>query len=133
MGINVVAASIIKHPAKYPSYTKMEYYRGCTGNSHNSIYILLLNYYFSQKKYFIPYEIRKLGILFLIGGIISFSGLLITDLHLLPRIIIKTFLLVGFPFFLYLLNFYETIELQAIKGFVTKWRNIKKFREISSR
>ena len=129
MGINVVAASIINILLNILLIPKWNITGAALATLITQFIYWLLNYYFSQKKYFIPYEIRKLGILFLIGGIISFSGLLITDLHLLPRIIIKTFLLVGFPIFLYLLNFYETIELQAIKGFVTKWRNIKKFRE----
>jgi len=39
--------------------------------------------------------------------------------------IIKTLCLVSFPFILYLFNFYEPIELQVIRGFITKWSKIK--------
>jgi len=89
----------------------------------------LLNYYFSQKEYHVPYEIRKLAILFVLGGALSFSGLLMTGMDLIPRLLLKTACLTGFPFLLYLFNFYEPVELQSIKGFITKWSNLKKFRE----
>jgi O-antigen/teichoic acid export membrane protein len=82
-------------------------------------------YYYSQKVFYIPFEIRKLTIIFLIGALLSFSSLFINGMDLLPRLIIKTGFLLSFPFILYLFNFYEPVELQAIKGFVLKWSKIK--------
>jgi hypothetical protein len=61
----------------------------------------------------------------IIGALLSFSSLLLNDLDLLPRLLIKTVCLISFPFILYLLNFYEPVELQAIKGFVKKWSNVR--------
>ena len=89
----------------------------------------LMNFYFSQKEYYIPYELRKVTILFVTGGLISFSGLLITDLPLILRITIKTGCLTAFPFILYLFGFYETAELSAIRGFISKWINIRNLPE----
>jgi hypothetical protein len=63
--------------------------------------------------------------MFFCGAVLSFSSLLVNDMDLLPRMIIKTVLLVSFPFILYLFNFYEPVELQSIKGFITKWSKIK--------
>jgi O-antigen/teichoic acid export membrane protein len=85
-------------------------------------------YYFSQKVYFIPYEMRKITVLLITGSILSFSSLFINGMDLLPRLLIKTGCLVSFPFILYLLNFYEPVELQAIRGFVVKWSDLKNFR-----
>lgn len=85
-------------------------------------------YYYSQKVFYIPFEIRKLSIMFLTGAVLSFSSLFINEIDLLPRLILKTGCLVSFPFILYLFNFYETIELQAIRGIVTKWSKIKNFK-----
>ena len=82
-------------------------------------------YYYSQKAFYVPYEIRKLTIMLLIGAVLSFSGLLINNLDLLPRIMVKTGCLVSFPFILYFFNFYEPVELQAIRGFVKKWSKIR--------
>jgi O-antigen/teichoic acid export membrane protein len=85
-------------------------------------------YYFSQKVYFIPYEMRKITVLLVTGSILSFSAVFINGLDLLPRLLIKTGCLVSFPFILFLFNFYEPVELQAIRGFVSKWSKIKNLR-----
>lgn len=82
-------------------------------------------YYYSQKAFYVPYDIRKLTVMFLTGAILSFSALFINGMDLLPRLLIKTGCLVSFPFILYLFNFYEPIELQTIRGFVVKWSKIK--------
>jgi O-antigen/teichoic acid export membrane protein len=82
-------------------------------------------YYYSQKAFYVPYEIRKLTIMLVTGTVLSFSGLLLNNLDLLPRIIIKTACLASFPVILYFLNFYEPVELQAIRGFVNKWSKIR--------
>lgn len=85
-------------------------------------------YYYSQKVFFIPYEIRKITVMFLCGAVLSFSSLFLNGMDLLPRMIIKTGCVVSFPFILFLFNFYERIELQSIRGFVVKWSNIKNFK-----
>jgi O-antigen/teichoic acid export membrane protein len=85
-------------------------------------------YYFSQKVYFIPYEMRKITVLLVTGSVMSFSALFINEMDLLPRLLIKTGCLISFPFILFIFNFYEPVELQAIKGFVVKWSNIKNLR-----
>jgi len=85
-------------------------------------------YYFSQRVFFVPYEIRKIALLFLWGALLSFSSLLLNDLDLFPRLIIKTACLFSFPFILYLFHFYEPVELLAIKGFVIKWGKINNLR-----
>ena len=82
-------------------------------------------YYYSQKVFFVPYEIRKIITLLITGSVLSFSSLLINGMDLLPRMIIKTICLVSFPFILYLFNFYEPVELQAIRGFINKWAKMK--------
>jgi O-antigen/teichoic acid export membrane protein len=85
-------------------------------------------YYYSQKVFYVPYEIRKISVMLIIGAGLSFSSLLINRMGLLPRIILKTGCLVSFPFILYMFKFYEQVELQAIKGFVKKWSRIKDLR-----
>ena len=86
-------------------------------------------YYYSQKVLFVPYELRKVLIIFIIGTLLSFSGALFNDMQLLPRLIFKSAALLSFPFILYLFNFYESSELQAIKGFAAKWSNLRKLGE----
>jgi len=86
-------------------------------------------YYYSQKFFYIPYEMRKIVIMFVVGAVLSISSLFINGMELLPRFILKTSGLISFPFILYLFNFYEPIEIQSIRGFLAKWA---KFRNLKS-
>jgi O-antigen/teichoic acid export membrane protein len=85
-------------------------------------------YYYSQKAFYVPYEMKKIGMILLVGSAISFSSLLINGMHLLPRLLIKSGCVLSFPFILYLLNFYEPVELQSIRGFIAKWSKISNFK-----
>jgi O-antigen/teichoic acid export membrane protein len=86
-------------------------------------------FYFSQRIFYVPYEMKKIYILLIVGGILSFSGLLINHLDVLPRLLIKAFLILSYPFLLYLVKFYEPVELAAIKGFFQKWKQLHKLGE----
>jgi hypothetical protein len=66
-------------------------------------------------------------LLLVVGSAISFSSLIINGMEVFPRLVIKTACVLSFPFILYLFNFYEPVELQAIRGFVIKWSKIKDF------
>ena len=67
--------------------------------------------------------------MFVCGAVLSFSSLFLNELALLPRMLLKTLFLTSFPFILYLFNFYEPVELQAIRGFFVKWSSIKNFKD----
>jgi len=94
----------------------------------SQIFYMSAVYFFSQRAFYVPYEIKKIAVLFFTGAIISFSALLFNDIDLFPRLLIKTACILSFPFLLFLLNFYEPVELQAIKGFVNKWSKLKNLR-----
>jgi O-antigen/teichoic acid export membrane protein len=82
-------------------------------------------YYYSQKVFFIPYEIKKILVMIFTGSALSLAGVLLNGMDLLPRIAIKTVCFISFPFILYLFGFYEPIELQSMKGIAVKWLNVK--------
>jgi len=89
----------------------------------------LISYYYSQKAFYVPYEIRKIFTLVFVGAVLSSSCLLLNKMEIIPRLLIKTGFLVSFPFILYLFKFYEPVELQAIRGFTSKWSNIKNLKD----
>lgn len=86
-------------------------------------------YYFSQRVFYVPYEIRKILIIFFVGVTLSFSGLFFNTMDLLPRLLLKTVCVLSFPFILLLFRFYEERELQAIRGFFKKWGKPGNFRK----
>jgi O-antigen/teichoic acid export membrane protein len=129
IGLNVVISCILNVALNILLIPKLDILGAALATLITQMCYWLMNFYFSQKEYAIPYELRKVTILFLSGGLISFSGLLLTEFPLIFRILIKTGCLTAFPFLLHLFGFYEPAELQAIKGLVIKWRNIKDLRK----
>ena len=81
-------------------------------------------HYYSQKAFYVPYETGKIALLLVVGAGLSFTSLLLNGMALVPRIMLKLACFGSFPFILYLFNFYEPVELQAIRGFFNKWSKI---------
>ncbi len=86
-------------------------------------------FHFSQRSFYVPYEIRKIILIFITGAMLSFLSLAFNEMNLLPRLFFKSISLISFPFILYIFNFYEKIELQSIRGFVMKWSKISRLGE----
>jgi O-antigen/teichoic acid export membrane protein len=84
-------------------------------------------YLFAQKVFYVNYELKKILILFLVGALFSFSSLLLNDLDLALRVPVKLFLVILFPFVIYIFNFYDRVEIDAINGLFKKW---SKFRDL---
>jgi O-antigen/teichoic acid export membrane protein len=80
-------------------------------------------YHFAQKHYHIPYEIGKIILLFITGSFLLLISYIPGEWNVALRILIKTLVLVSFPFILYFLRFYEKIELIRLKEFYAKWKN----------
>ncbi len=124
IGMNVVIAAVLNIILNILLIPKWNIFGTAVATLLTQFIYWLLNYYFSQKEYFVPYEKRKVLIMFLTGGLLSFAGFFLNEMHIVPRLIIKTMCVIGFPFLLYLFNFYEQVELQAIRGFITKWSDL---------
>ncbi|MCP4971773.1 MAG: oligosaccharide flippase family protein [Arcobacter sp.] len=80
-------------------------------------------YNIAQKYYKIPYELKKVFLILLVGIGIIFISSLTKGLNLFAAVGIKILLVASFPYVLYLLNFFEEVELQKIKGGWNKWKN----------
>jgi O-antigen/teichoic acid export membrane protein len=86
-------------------------------------------YKYSQKFYYIPFEINKIVKMILVGTILIVLSLFVKESSLLIRILIKLILIIAFPIILYFMNFYEDIELLRIKQSWQKWRNPRKWKK----
>ncbi len=88
-----------------------------------------LTLYYAQKVYPIPYEMKRILIMLLVAaGLYSFS-LIFNSWFIVPRLAIKSIVILSYPFVLYLFRFYEPVELDRIKGGWDKWRKPGEFRE----
>lgn len=77
--------------------------------------LIIMTYFYSQKFYFLNYEIGKTIKLFLTAFFIFFLASLVNGESISIRILTKTFLLILLPAILYTLNYYEEIEIKKIK------------------
>ena len=129
IGINVVVAAVINILLNIILIPKWNITGAALATIITQVIYLCMNYIKSQKEYYIPFEQGKLALLLLLGSIISFSGLLMTELNLVLRLTLKLLCLVSFPFILYLFDFYEPVEIQTIRKFFNKWKDLSRFRE----
>jgi hypothetical protein len=78
-------------------------------------------YFFSAKKYYkIPFELKKIIMMLVVGGILYSPILFIDNYDQMITIMLKIALVILFPIVLYFLNFYEKIEIERIKSILGK-------------
>jgi len=93
------------------------------------IFFFIVIYKIAQRNYPIPYEIRKVITLFILGAILVMFSYLPNEWSPALRILIKSVIFIGFPFLLYFFRFYEEIELIRLKELFIKWKNPFKWLE----
>jgi peptidoglycan biosynthesis protein MviN/MurJ (putative lipid II flippase) len=89
----------------------------------SSFLMSYLTYYMAQRKYRIPYEMGKIILIFLAGFAIYAVSMAIPDERISVSIILKILLILSFPFLLYLMRFYDVIELQSIRKIWSTWKD----------
>lgn len=94
---------------------------------------MCLTYLFAQKSYRIPYELVKLLKATLLAALIIVISNLISEVNIIPRLLIKIGLFTSYPFALYYLKFYDQIEVDNIKQIFKAWRDPKKVKENMNR
>lgn len=87
-------------------------------------FILVLH--FAQREYFIPYEIRKIVTIVIVAVVLYAMSLFLADFSLTVRLIVKFIMIIIFPLLLYPLKFYDSIELERLRQFWVKWKDIRK-------
>jgi len=86
----------------------------------SNMLIAFLFYHYSQKFFFIKYEITKIikmiGLMAIMLGAIYF----INDLPFVFSLILKSFLIILFPLLLFLFRFYDKIEIDYFRKFLKR-------------
>ncbi len=93
------------------------------------ILLNLISKFYSDKYFKIEFENMKLIGLIFLGGAIYTISFFINIPTLFITLLLKLLLVILFPVLLYLLKFYEAIELERIKGFYSKWKHINTWKE----
>lgn len=95
--------------------------------SQLSFFIMV--YFTAQRIYYIPFELRNTLVLIVVLAIFVLIGLLVADLNIGLRLVIKLILLVLFPFVLLLMNYYNKSEKEAATLVFNTWRKPSKLKE----
>jgi len=74
-----------------------------------------LNYYFSQKHYFIPFEMKRLNLILFVTTLYIVGALLLNAQFSIGRFIIKAGMFVSIPALLYFLRFFRRDELKSLQ------------------
>jgi O-antigen/teichoic acid export membrane protein len=85
------------------------------------LYFILINS-LARRQYKIPYEYWKLAVMVGLAAVLITVAWFINPLNPILRIIIKLILFGSFPFILYMIGFYEKIELKRLAGAWDKWK-----------
>jgi len=107
---------------------KWHYFGAAYATLISEVVFFSLTYAYAQRYYKIPYELTKIFKMIALAILFSIIPFFINDLSLLLRMVIKTTLLISFPFILLLFNFYEPIEIDRLKGAYKKWKHPSKWK-----
>jgi len=88
-----------------------------------------LTHYYAQKVYPIPYEMKRIIIMLLVAAGLYALSIIFNSWSIVPRLALKSIIILSYPFVLYLFSFYDPVELDRIKGGWDKWSNPGEFRE----
>ncbi len=86
-----------------------------------------LTYYYAQKEFTIPYEMGRIVLLLVTGAALYLVSMIFNAWEVIPRLAVKSLLIVSYPFVLYLFRFYEPVEVMMIRGGWNKWKNPAEF------
>jgi len=90
--------------------------------SVTSFCIMLIAFRIYAKRFYDPgYEIGKLFLLVGLGIGLYLVSLLFDDFSMVVEIMLKLVLIIIYPFLLYLLGFYEKVEIDSLRGAYKKW------------
>lgn len=93
------------------------------------IVFFALTLHYAQKVYPIPYEMKRIILMLIVAAGLYGISIVFNSWALIPRLAIKSIVILTYPFVLYLFRFYEPVELNMIKGGWVKWSNPAEFWE----
>lgn len=102
-------------------------YGAAVGTLLSQILFFLLIYSAAQRWYRIPYEISRIALILGTGIAITVAGFFLNDLSIGLRLILKSLLLITYPFLLYLVGFYMTDEKEIISKIFAQWKHPSRF------
>jgi O-antigen/teichoic acid export membrane protein len=118
-----IATTLLNVGLNYLLIPMYSYYGAAFAFMLSQILFFILMYVYAQRNYPIPYELKKVLIVTIIGSALCAITYFMNDLGVVVRIMVKILLVVAFPWILFAFGFFEQIEIQRLKQAWIKWRN----------
>jgi O-antigen/teichoic acid export membrane protein len=102
---------------------KLNIYGAALSTVISQIFFFIVIYNFSQKYYRVPYELNRILIMIAVFIVLGGLSILTSVWGIAVRIPVKLLILSSFPFILYMLNFFEKVEIVRLKDIWKKLRD----------
>jgi len=85
------------------------------------VLLFITIYYFAQKSYKVNYELGKILMIIIVGGLLYASSLLLNNIDFWLAFAIKLIIALSFPLWFFIFPFFEKVERDSIRGFINKY------------
>ncbi|MBN2016602.1 MAG: polysaccharide biosynthesis C-terminal domain-containing protein [Candidatus Cloacimonetes bacterium] len=131
IAINTVIAAILNILLNFLLIPKFQILGAAYATIISFIVLYIMSYRAAQKHYKVPYENNKLFLLILLWIALVFLSSLTNGFSIVIRILIKISVFISFPFILYLLRFFEPVEIRRIGGSINKWMSKIRHKQVN--
>jgi O-antigen/teichoic acid export membrane protein len=98
-------------------------YGAAVGTLVSQIIFFVMIYIAAQKWYRIPYQLNRITGILIAGILLTITGFFLNDMQIGIRLVLKTLLLLSYPFLLYLFQFYSPQEMVQIRKIIHTWKD----------
>lgn len=123
IAITMIIATILNICMNIILIPKLNIYGAALSAVISQIFFFIVIYNFSQKYFHVPYELKRILIMVAVFIVLGGLSILTSDLGIAVRIPVKLLILSSFPFILYVLNFFEKVEIVRLKDIWKKLRD----------
>ncbi len=122
-GVLIALSSVINLGLNIMLIPRYSIYGAAVATLISQMIFFALIYTFAQKWYRIPYELWRIFIIAGVGVVLVGTGFFVNDTSIGVRLLLKSVLLLSFPLILYLLRFYNEVEMENIRKIISSWKN----------
>ena len=88
--------------------------------------LFIITYSVAQRSYPIPYEMRKVVLIIIIGLSLYLASQLTNNLNIWLRSSIKSIFIISYPLWFFIIPFFEKVEKESLQRFINKYSRRKR-------
>ncbi|MFO8129188.1 MAG: oligosaccharide flippase family protein [Bacteroidales bacterium] len=125
IAVSVMVAAILNIALNFLLIPWIGIFGAATASIISTLAGMVLVFHYAQKYFPVRYEYNRIAKILLTGVMLLAVYYSINNLDLILRLALKTLLLASFPFILYMLRFYDPLEILRISSLWRTWKDPK--------